>query len=169
MLVAAGFALTAALLLPGGLDRRRALAVVLAPLAGLLLLAAVDLATAHGSGHFSGSVLHARSAGELRDLLARHYETAWEALRSWPMALATLAAVAAALAGVRRRERIAAGDPGFLAAFAGGLLAGAVGALVEDSGPLLLLVAVFTTACAALYLHYGPSRLDHAPAPGAAG
>ncbi len=36
--------------------------------------------------------------------------------------------------------------------FAGGLAAGVVGALVEDSGPVLLVVAVFALGCVATYL-----------------
>ena len=46
---------------------------------------------------------------------------------------------------MRRRERLlapVAGDPAWLAALAGGLTAGVVGALAEDSGPVLLVVAV---------------------------
>jgi len=42
-----------------GLTRRRALIVLISPLVGLAALAVLDLATAHGTGHFTGSVLHA--------------------------------------------------------------------------------------------------------------
>ncbi len=57
MLVAVAFATAAVMLLPGALTRRRALVVLISPLLALVLLAAVDLATAHGTGHFTGSVL----------------------------------------------------------------------------------------------------------------
>ncbi len=61
--------------------------------------------------------------------------------RSPPRSRCSLAGV-----GVRRRERLLAPvdcDPAWLAALAGGLAAGVVGALSEDSGPVLLVVAVF--------------------------
>ena len=132
---------------------------MLAPLVALVALAALDILTAHGGGHFTGSVLHARSAGELRDLLVRRYGAAWRELAGLPMALATLLALLCAAFGVRRRERLLSpvnGDPAWTAALAGGLTAGVVGALVEDSGPLLLVTAVFVLLCVACYLHGRP-------------
>ena len=57
--------------------------------------------------------------------------------------------------GLRRRDRLlapVASDPAWLAALAGGLAAGVVGALVEDSGPVLLVVAVFALGCVLSYL-----------------
>ena len=55
------------------------------------------------------------------------------------------------------------------AAFAGGLTAGVVGALVEDSGPVLLVVAVFALGCVASYLWGRPAQPigDQAEARGA--
>ncbi|HYM56078.1 MAG TPA: hypothetical protein VES97_12000 [Solirubrobacteraceae bacterium] len=155
ILVSAGFAVAAVMLLPGAVTRRRALTVLIAPLAGLVALAAIDLASAHGGGHFTGSVLHARSAGELRDVIVRRYEAAWGELHNHAMPVATAFALACAVWGVRRRDRLlapVASDPAWAAALAGGLTAGVVGALVEDSGPVLLVVAVFALGCVASYL-----------------
>ncbi len=155
VIVCVSFALAVATLLPGARTRRRALIVVLAPVAGLIALAAVDLVTAHGSGHYSGSVLHAHSAGELRDLIARRYEAAWHELRHGAMPLATLLALAAGAAALRLRSRVLAPvgeDPAWRAALYGSLTAGVVGSLVEDSGPLLLVTAVFTGGCVLSYL-----------------
>jgi hypothetical protein len=160
ILVSAGFVTACALLLASELTRRRALIALATPLAALLALAAIDLATARGGGHFSGSILHARSAGEVRDLLVRRYTAAWDQLVDPPMLLATVLAACAAVLGLARRDRLLAPvgcDPGFSAAFAGGLVAGVVGALVEDSGPLLLVEAVFTMACVAVYLAARPT------------
>lgn len=85
------------------------------------------------------------------------------------MALAAALSALAAALSVRFRARLLApveGDRAFAAAFAGGLLAGLVGALVEDSGPLLLVEAVFTLACVACYLHARPApEAGLAPAP----
>jgi hypothetical protein len=158
ILVCAGFAVATVMLLPGAVTRRRALIVIVSPIVGLVALAALDLLTAHGSGHYTGSILHARSAGDLRDVLVRRYKAAWDELRNHAMPYATAVALLYAALGYARRERLlapVAHDPLWRAAFAGGLTAGVVGALVEDSGPVLLVVAVFTLGCVASYLWGG--------------
>jgi hypothetical protein len=155
ILVGAGTAIAVVMLLPGRLTRRRALIVLITPVVGLVVLAALDLATAHGSGHFSGSILHARSAGDIRDLIVRRYSAAWHELRNHAMPVATALALLCAAVGIRRRDRLLApvgGDRLWLAALAGGLAAGVVGALSEDSGPVLLVVAVFVLGCLLSYL-----------------
>ncbi len=155
ILVSAGTAMAGGTLLPGGFDRRRALTVLISPLVGLLALAALDLLTAHGSGHFTGSVLHARSTGDVRDIIVRRYGAAWDALKNGAMPYATALALGASVLGMRRRKRLCAPvgcDPAWSAALTGGLTAGAVGALTEDSGPVLLVVAVFTLICVLAYL-----------------
>lgn len=159
ILVSFGFAVATVMLAPGALTRRRALIVLISPVAGLAALAAIDLATAHGAGHFTGSVLHARSAGDIRDIIVRRYGAAWEELKNHVMPGATAVALAYAAAGVRWRDRLLApvgGDPAWLAALAGGLAAGALGALVEDSGPVLLVVGVFALGCVVTYLWAQP-------------
>jgi hypothetical protein len=122
---------------------------------GLVALAVLDLAVAHGTGHFTGSVLDARSADELRDVLVRRYTAAWDELRNHAMPVASAAALAAAVLGVRWRARVlapVANDPAWTTALAGGLAAGLVGALVEDSGPVLFVVAIFTLVCVLSYI-----------------
>jgi hypothetical protein len=159
ILVSAGTAVATVLLLPGALTRRRALVVLISPVVALVALAALDLLTAHGGGHYTGSVLHARSAGDIRDIIVRRYGAAWDELKHGAMPLATALALVAAFVGVRRRERLLApvdGDRVWLAALAGGLTAGIVGALSEDSGPVLLVVAVFALACLLGYLWSAP-------------
>ena len=82
------------------------------------------------------------------------------------MPVATAIALAYAAVGLRRRDRLLAPvgqDPAWLAALAGGLAAGVVGALVEDSGPVLLVVAVFALGCVATYL-WGRPRVEAGPA-----
>jgi hypothetical protein len=171
LLVSAGTAVATVMLLAGRVTRRRALIALISPLAGLVLLAVLDLATAHGSGHYTGSILHARSAGDLRDVLVRRYDAAWRELKNHAMPVATAFAVLCAAFGLRRRDRLLApveSDPVWLAALAGGLAAGVVGALVEDSGPVLLLVAVFALGCVLSYL-WGrpvPASKDANAAPG---
>jgi hypothetical protein len=158
ILVCAGTAVATVLLLPGPLRRKRILAVLAAPSIGLLLLAIVDLSTAHGAGHFTGSVLDARSASNLQDLIVRRYEAAWQELGNGLMPLATTLALLLAAVGIHYRDRLLEpvhSDPAWPAALAGGLTAGVVGALSEDSGPVLLVVAVFAMACVIAYLCAG--------------
>jgi hypothetical protein len=155
ILVSAGTAVATVMLLPGTLNRRRVLLVMAAPVAGLVALAALDLATAHGGGHFTGSVLDARSAGDIRDIIVRRYGAAYDELRNHLMPVATGLALIASVVAVRRWERICEpvdSDPAWVAALAGGLTAGVTGALTEDSGPVLLVVAVFALGCVLSYL-----------------
>jgi hypothetical protein len=162
ILVSFGFALATIMLLPGALTRRRALVLLLSPVAALVALAAIDLATARGAGHFTGSVLDASSAGELRDVIVRRYSAAWDELKNHAMPVASVLALGCAGLGIRRRARLlapVAGDPAWLAALAGGLAAGVVGALVEDSGPVLFVVAVFALGCVLAYL-WGRPRVE---------
>jgi len=163
ILVSAGFAVATVTLLPGAVTRKRALIVLITPVAALIALAALDLATAHGGGHYTGSILHARSAGDLRDVIVRRYTAAWDELKNQAMPAATALALLYAGLGLRRRQRLLApvdSDPVWFAALAGGLTAGVVGALTEDSGPLLLLVAVFTLGCVVTYLWGRPPGTD---------
>lgn len=162
ILVSAGTAVAVAMLLPGALSRRRALLVLAAPVIGLVALAALDLATAHGGGHFTGSILHARSAGDLRDVIVRRYGAAWNELRNHLMPLATALALGAGVLIVRRRERLCSplgGDPAWVAALCGGFAAGLIGALSEDSGPVLLVVAVGALGCMLAYVWGRPEGL----------
>jgi hypothetical protein len=136
--------------------------VLISPVAGLVALAGIDLATAHGGGHFTGSVLHVRSVGDVRDIIVRRYGAAWGELHNHTMPAATGLALVAGAVALRRRTRLLApvgGDPGWLAALCGGLAAGVVGALAEDSGPVLLVVAVFALGCVLSYL-WGESRTE---------
>jgi hypothetical protein len=169
ILVSAGFAVATIVLLPGEFSRKRALLGLATPLVALVALAALDLLTAHGGGHYTGSVLHARSAGDLRDLIVRRYGAAWRELKNHAMPAATALALGYAVYAVRNRARLlvpVGGDAAWQAVLAGGVTAGVVGALSEDSGPVLLVVAVFTLGCVGSYLWGRPAhRLDRSVAP----
>jgi hypothetical protein len=160
ILVSFGTAVAAVMLSPGTLTHKRALLVLASPIVGLVGLAAIDLLTAHGSGHFTGSVLDARSAGDVRDIIVRRYGAAWRELRAGAMPVASGLALLCALLSLRQHDRLLTPvdhDPAWLAALAGGLSAGVIGALVEDSGPVLLVVAVFALGCVLSYL-WGPPQ-----------
>ncbi len=165
ILVSAGFAVATLVLLPGEFSRARALAVVASPIVALVALAGIDLATAHGGGHYTGSILHARSAADIRDVIERRYGAAWSELRNHAMPVATALALAGAIYAVRARERLLApvgDDPGWTAVLAGGVTAGVVGAFSEDSGPVLLVVAVFALGCVGSYLWGRPASAREA-------
>ena len=160
ILVSAGTAMATVMLLPGEFDRKRVLIVMVAPVLGLIALAGIDLATAHGGGHFTGSVLDASSASDIRDIIVRRYGAAWDELTNRFMPLATALALIASVLAIRCRDRALApigSDPAWLAALCGGLTAGAIGALTEDSGPVLLVVAVFALVCVLGYLWGKPA------------
>jgi len=174
ILVSAGTAVATVMLLAdpgrsaGRLTRRRGLIVLISPVVGLMVLAAIDLTTAHGTGHYTGSVLHAHSAGEIRDIIVRRYTAAYDELKHGAMPFATALALVLSALGVRNYRRLlapVAGDPGWLAALAGGLTAGVIGALSEDSGPVLLVVAVGVLGCVLSYLLNRPpdSVTPHSP------
>ncbi len=173
ILVSAGFAVATVVLLPGALTRKRLLIVLGAPVVALAVLAGLDLATAHGSGHFTGSILHARSAGDLRDVIVRRYRAAWDELRNHAMPYLTALSLLGAGLGMAYRRRVLSPvsyDPVWQAAFAGGLTAGVIGALVEDSGPVLLVVATLALGCLLAYLWGWPASSaqeagDHEYAP----
>jgi hypothetical protein len=105
-------------------------------------------------------VLDARSPGDLRDIIVRRYGAAWDELKNHLMPAATALALIASILAVRRRDRLLSpvgGDPAWLAALSGGLTSGVIGALTEDSGPVLLVVAVGTLGCVLSYLWGKPT------------
>ena len=160
----AGIAAMAIVMLPGTPSRRMIALAATVPILALVLLALLDLATG-GDGHFTRTVLHADSAGSLWDVVKRRYTLAFNVFSLGAMPFVTLVAVLSAAYAVRYRERIyapLAGSPSWRAALIGGLTASVVGALSNDSGPLLLAFGVFVLACATAYIR-GDARLADEP------
>jgi hypothetical protein len=157
ILVAGGTAIATVLLLPGVLTRRRVAAIVVSPIAALIALAVVDLATAGGRGHYTHDVIGVHTATNLHDIIVRRYGLAWEQLRRKDLGLATVLCLLAVAYALRNRQLFAAlPDPAWRAALFGGLTAGVVGALSEDSGPLLFVVGVITLAAVTAYIRGAP-------------
>ncbi|MGH2840737.1 MAG: hypothetical protein ACRDKY_07935 [Solirubrobacteraceae bacterium] len=162
--VGAGLAAATVLMLPGTPSRRTVVIAAMVPVAALFGLAALDLVTG-GNGHFTRTVLQADSAGSLADVVERRYTLAFNVLGTGAMPLLTLIALLAAAYGVRYRERIYAplrGSPSWTAALAGGLTASVIGALFNDSGPILLAFGVFVLACATSYIRGDPALVRDA-------
>ncbi len=157
--IGAGIAAATVLMLPGTPSRRTLIIAALAPVAGLFGLAALDLVTG-GNGHFTRTVLQADSAGSLRDIVERRYTLAFNNLARGAMPLLALIALLSAAYALRYRDRIYAplrGSPSWTAALIGGLTASVIGALFNDSGPILLAFGVFVLACATAYIRGDPA------------
>ena len=160
MTVAAGFGVAVLVMLPGRLSSRTIALVVIAPFAALALLAAIDLLTG-GDSHFTRTVLRADGSGAWWEIFVRRIELAGRGLIRGLMPVAALIAVLTVALGVVRRDRLLApvgDDPAWRAGLAGAAAVGVFGALFNDSGPMLLLFAVFVALCGAIYLR-GDTRL----------
>jgi hypothetical protein len=133
----------------------------LVPVAAVVALAVLDLLTG-GNGHFTRTVLKADSFGSLLDVIERRYTLAFNVLATGAMPLVTIVTALAVAYAVRYRDRIYAplrDSPPWRAALIGGLTASIIGALTNDSGPLLFVFGVFLLACATAYIR-GDPRLD---------
>ena len=160
MTVAAGFGVAVLLMLPGRMSGKTIALVVIAPFAALALLAAIDLLSG-GDSHFTRTVLRADGSGAWWEIFVRRFELAGRGLIRGLMPVAALIAALTVALGIVRRERLLApvsDDPGWRAGLAGAAAVGVFGALFNDSGPMLLLFAVFIALCGAIYLR-GDARL----------
>jgi hypothetical protein len=156
--IGAGTAVATLLMLPGGVTRKGIAAAIVAPVLAIAALAGLDLATG-GNGHFTRTVLHADGKGALEDIVFRRYELAFNVLKRGFMPFATAIAILAILYGLRYRARILgslAGSPAWDAAVGGSLACALAGALANDSGPLLLLIAAFVLLIGAAYVRGDP-------------
>jgi hypothetical protein len=160
--VGAGIAAAAVVMLPGRPSRGVIALAALVPVVALAALAGLDLVTG-GDGQFTRTVLHADSAGTLWDVVKRRYTLAFNVLGQGAMPLIMLVGVLGAAYAWRYRERIYAplrGSPSYRAAFIGGLTASIVGALSNDSGPLLFAFGVTVLACTTAYVRGDPALVS---------
>jgi hypothetical protein len=166
-IVAGASAVAAMMMLPGRMSGRRIAILVLSPVIGLALLAALDALTAGGQGHLSNSVLSLDSAGEFFETVERRSTLAWQQLWRDAMPVVTLICLLAAAFAVQNRDMFRPFDgPIWPAALVGGLAGGLVGSVTEDSGPLLIVVATVTLAGVCSYLLGRPDdSVGKAPGP----
>jgi hypothetical protein len=155
--VSAGAAAATLAALPGGLTRRAVILAACVPVLAVALLAALDTLTG-ASTHFSRNVLEVQGGASLWEVAGRRYQFALHTLLRGLMPVATLLAIGAVTAAWWWRRRLYVGlpGPGYSAALIGGLTAGVVGALANDSGPLLFVVAVFVLGLVTAYLAGAP-------------
>jgi hypothetical protein len=151
--VGAGTAAATLLMLEGGVPRRAVAVAVCVPIAALVVLAVVDLVTG-GNSHFERSILYAGSASSVEETVGRRYGLALDALERGLMPVLTALALLAVACALRWRRTLyapVAEYAGWRAALVGGLVAAVVGALVNDSGPVLLVYGVVVLAFATAY------------------
>jgi hypothetical protein len=160
-IVAGASAVAAMMMLPGRMSGKRILILILSPVIGLGLLAALDALTAGGQGHLSNSVLSLDSFGAFFETVERRSTLAWQQLWRDAMPVVTLLCLLAAAFAIRNRSIFRPFDgPIWPAALVGGLAGGLVGSFTEDSGPLLIVVATVTLAGVCSYLLGRPDEPD---------
>lgn len=154
--------------LRGGLTRRRVGIALAAPVAALAALILIDLVTL-GGAHLTRSVIDADGAGDLIDIARRRFELSFAGLvRGTTPVSVGVAALLLAIGVIRRREVLRpldslspAAAEAFRAGLAGALVATIVGALANDSGPVIFLIGSGSLVLAVGYLNGRPG----APAP----
>lgn len=163
-IVAAATAVAAMMMLPGKMSAKRVAILVLSPVVGLALLAALDALTAGGQGHLSNSVLSLDSLSSFIETVERRSTLAWQQLWRDAMPLITLICVLAAAFAIRNRRIFEPfAGPIWPAALVGGLAGGLVGSFTEDSGPLLIVVATVTLTGVCSYLLGRPEIAESTP------
>jgi hypothetical protein len=127
--------------------------ILAAPLLALAVLSVLDIVTG-GDAHFTRSVLDAGGLGELADIAQRRVELSYRSLTRGAIGLLVALAILALIWGIRSRKRILEAlrtTPGLRAGLFGALVAVVIGALSNDSGPVMLLIGTCYLALAAGY------------------
>jgi hypothetical protein len=154
IMIAAGAAAAAVAALGERPGKLRIALIGAAPLLALGVLAVLDIATG-GDAHFTRSVLDAGGLGDLADIAQRRVELSYRSLTRGIIGLLVAVAVIALIWGVRSRRKLLApleSSPGLRAGLIGALVAVVVGALSNDSGPMILLIGTSYLGLAAGYL-----------------
>jgi hypothetical protein len=161
-------ATVAALVAAGDVAWRVRVAILLvAPVAGLAALALLDLVTG-GDAHFSRSVLEAGGLDEIADIAERRVRLSYRSLGRGAIPFLVVFALAGLAVGFWHRRallRPTEAAPGLRAGVYGLLAAVLVGALTNDSGPIILLIGSSYLLFAAVYLAAAPGKGARAAAP----
>jgi hypothetical protein len=165
LMLAAGAAAAAVTALEGRSRRLRLALIAVAPLVALAALAALDIVTG-GNAHFTRSVLDAGGLGELADVAQRRVELSYRSLTRGIIAPLVVLASLALLWGLRSRRRLfapLAAAPGLRAGVVGAFAAVVVGALSNDSGPMILLIGTSYLALGVGYFQFVPKTAAAGP------
>ncbi|MEY2569535.1 MAG: hypothetical protein QOE35_4064, partial [Actinomycetota bacterium] len=162
--VAAGFAGGVAFG-TGRLTRRRIAVLVAVPVVAVVALVGLDLVS-RGGDHLSNNLSRSGGRTDMWELVARRYQLAFHVLGNGAIDIRLAVALVGVAVVVRNQGVVLGGpvSPAWRAALLGGLAAGVGGALANDSGPVLLINAVFALAGIVLYLG-GRNRASQAWSP----
>jgi hypothetical protein len=125
--------------LGGRLTARRLLLAALVPVGAVLALIALDLVTS-GGAHLTRTVIHGNGFGDLVDIARRRFKISFNGLSYLPVAIICALGVVGCVLAFRNRSRLYApleGYPALMAGIWGGFAATVVGALSNDSGPVI--------------------------------
>jgi hypothetical protein len=149
--------------LPGGPTRRAIALAVLTPVLALAGLVVIDVLTG-GGAHFTRTVLEGEGAGGLVEIVKRRLLISANGLDTVTMAGLTLIGIACMVWGVRRRAdllRPLRPHPAFVAGLWGALSATVIGALSNDSGPVIFIAGFFGLLLALGYGRGAPGAAPH--------
>jgi hypothetical protein len=150
----------------GRLTRKRLLVAALVPVAAVLGLVALDLLTA-GGAHLTRTVVHGNGPGEIWDIIQRRARISFNGLGNLGVAITCAIGLVCFAIGVRRRDRLYAplrDYPAFMAGIWGSFSATVVGALSNDSGPVIFALGFLGLLFATGYVW---GRPEEPPAGGA--
>ena len=154
----AGGAVAVLASLPGPLTRRRIVLAALVPVVAVAALVGVDLLTS-GGAHLTRTVVEGDGAGGLLEVVKRRAIISLGGLQKVTYGALTLIGIVAFVWGIRNRERVyeAVRDrPAFAAGLWGALGATVVGALSNDSGPVIFILGFFGLLLATGYVRGAP-------------
>jgi hypothetical protein len=152
----------------GGRPSRRAIVIAcLVPVAAVMALIGLDLLTG-GGAHLTRVVSHGGGSGGLLDVVKRRSVISWRGLRDTTvLVICILGAIAFSYAIWRRKQIFAplGGHPAFAAGLWGGLAATVVGALGNDSGPVIFAGGFLILLLATGYARGGDGPAARSPQP----
>jgi len=157
--VGGGFTVATLVMLPGGITKRSIAIAALVPFLAIGGLIAIDLLLS-GGDHLTRNLTRSQGLTDLYELVARRYELAYKVLINGRTPFFFLGAGIAVAFAVRNRAWLYAPLRGRVwhAALLGGLGCGIIGALTNDSGPVLLTNAVMALAAITAYIQGTPNR-----------
>ncbi|MEX2195480.1 MAG: hypothetical protein WD844_09355 [Thermoleophilaceae bacterium] len=142
----------------GGLSRRALAVALLTPALAIGGLVAIDLATG-GGAHLTRSVIEADNPGDLVDIVERRFRISFGGLAGGGLPASVGVAIVLLIASAiwhRRLLRPLRDAPGLRAGIVGAWFATVVGALANDSGPLILLIGAASLLLALAYARGSP-------------
>ena len=145
--------------------RRTVAIAVIVPFAAVGALIGLDLLTS-GGAHLTRSVVHGNGIVDLLDIVKRRLIISANGLARVSTAIICGVGIIVLYIGVRRRERIFAplrDQPAFMAGIWGAFVATIVGALGNDSGPLMFEGGLWLLLFATGYARSAPGALRAAP------